>query len=161
MEEADALASRATILAKKMLAIGTPQELRSRFSNEYHVSIVLASAPNSTNQQMNEVLLFIKSHIASVALEREMLRGQIRFTMPSADPARLRKLNVIELSQLLERHKAALGIEYYSIGCPTLENAFLNAVQAHNVEEENEQPDKASLWQRCRKFVERAPGIKI
>lgn len=140
MEEADALASRAAIVARKMLAIGTTQELRTRFSSAYHVSILLASGANSTHEEMESVFKFILRCIKTVQLEREMLRGQIRFTMPANDPDRPSKPNVVELSQLLEAYKAELGIEYYSIACPTLENAFLNAIEAHNVEDREDLP---------------------
>ena len=44
MEEADALASRSSILAKKMLAVGTNDALRKRWGDGYYIHLVLNSA---------------------------------------------------------------------------------------------------------------------
>ena len=41
MEEADRLCRRAGIMAQKMLAIGTTEDLRRKHGNRYHVHILL------------------------------------------------------------------------------------------------------------------------
>ncbi|OAR00621.1 hypothetical protein LLEC1_02972 [Akanthomyces lecanii] len=103
MEEADALANRAVILATKVLDIGTTQDLRT-----------------------------------SAALERDMSRGQIRFTVPlqSQGGAAASSLTVITITELLEYSKQELGIAHYSVGSATLEGAFLNIIQANNFQED-------------------------
>ncbi|KAF3061699.1 Retinal-specific ATP-binding cassette transporter [Daldinia childiae] len=55
MEEADALANRAGILAKRMLAMGTTENLRQRFGDTLHVHLVSKSAPHSTPEEMERV----------------------------------------------------------------------------------------------------------
>jgi hypothetical protein len=53
MEEADALATRAAIIAKRLLTIGTTEALRKTHSNEYHVHLILKSAPLSTPEEIH------------------------------------------------------------------------------------------------------------
>lgn len=52
MEEADTLATRTAIISKRLLAVGTTQALRKRYSNIYYVNILLATAPTSTPAEM-------------------------------------------------------------------------------------------------------------
>ena len=84
MEEADALATRAAILAKRLLAIGTTQELRARYSNLYHVTLVLRTAPESAADEMHAVETWVRERFADVAFEGESLGGQVRFVVPNA-----------------------------------------------------------------------------
>lgn len=52
MEEADALADRAGIMARRMLALGTADELRKKHGDAYHVHVVHKNAPFSTEAEM-------------------------------------------------------------------------------------------------------------
>ena len=54
MEEADALASREEN-AKKMLVVGTSDDLRKRWSDGYYIHLFLKSAPASTEAEMYNV----------------------------------------------------------------------------------------------------------
>ncbi|KAH8204365.1 hypothetical protein TruAng_001416 [Truncatella angustata] len=87
MEEADALATRAAIIARRLLAIGTTQELRKRHSNEYHVHLILKSAPLSSPEEMRNVADWVLQRFSStgsnVQFEGENLGGQVRFRVPA------------------------------------------------------------------------------
>jgi ATP-binding cassette, subfamily A (ABC1), member 3 len=161
MEEADALATRAAIISKKLLAVGTTKELRQKYSNWNHVQLLLKSAPYSTDEEMAIVQDWVVRNVPGAQLERETLGGQIRFTIPNVsstagstsqptpldDQGRVSNASV-RLIQQIEKNKEALGIEYYSIGGATLERVFLSVVKKNNVTEEDELPKKQSFWRR-------------
>lgn len=144
MEEADNLATRAAILSGRLLAVGTTQTLREKYSNVYHVNIMLSSSPGSTPEEMDNIRSFVHDNVPSAKLERDMLGGQVRFTIDAASSNSSssqqqsgRGSNVTALITLLEENKQALGIEYYSISAATLETVFLSVVRANNVQEED------------------------
>lgn len=156
MEEADRLASRTAIMASRMLAIGSTAQLRSKYGGGYSVGLTLRSAPNSTQEEMHDVLAFMRQNApGEVTLERDMLRGQIRFTMAPAKTSteqsgETRQPAAIAMWNLLDEYKDELGIAFYSIGGATLANAFMNVVRANNVREENSEAKKRSIGQRIR-----------
>lgn len=135
MEEADTLATRAAIISKHLLAVGTTQALRERYSNVYYVNLLLKSAPKSTTEEMLRVRGWISERIPGAQLEREMLGGQMRFTIPGVGSNG--RSPVPQVIELLEREKDNVGIEYYSIGGATLESVFLSVVRKNNVQEED------------------------
>ncbi|KAK9774832.1 hypothetical protein SCAR479_08387 [Seiridium cardinale] len=175
MEEADALATRAAIIAGRLLAIGTTQELRKRHSNEYHVHLILKSAPLSTPQEMQRVADWVVQRFSArgneVKFEGQNLGGQVRFRVPAdaVVPARATALDIGRafggdelvspmeggdggksfvryLIETLEDYKAELGLDCYSIGAATMERVFLSVVKESDaVEEEDE---KRSIWRR-------------
>ncbi|OAA75244.1 ABC transporter-like protein [Akanthomyces lecanii RCEF 1005] len=138
MEEADALANRAVILATKVLDIGTTQDLRTRYGNQSHITVQLTSAPHTSEDEMQRVWARIQEGVPSAALERDMSRGQIRFTVPlkGQGGAGSSSLTVITITELLEYSKQELGIAHYNVGSATLEGAFLNIIQANNFQED-------------------------
>ncbi len=154
MEEADRLAGRTAIMASRMLAIGSTAQLRSKYGGGYSVSLTLRSAPDATTEEMQTVLAWMHQHApGTVTLEREMLRGQIRFTLaPQAEAvgSEEKPPAAIAMWNLLDENKDALGIAFYSIGGATLANAFNNVVRANNVREENSEAKKRSMGQRIR-----------
>lgn len=133
MEEADALADRAVILATKVLDIGTTQALRTRYGTQSLISVQLASAPHTSDEEMRRVWARILEGVPSAALERDMSRGQIRFHVPlnSQDGAPNSSLTVIKIIEFLEHSKGELGIAHFNVGSATLEGAFLNIIQAN------------------------------
>lgn len=137
MEEADALATRTAIMARRLLAIGTTQALRERYRNLYYVHLVLASAPTSAPHEMARLGAWVQDRVPGVRLDREMLGGQVRFTMPAAPNGQGGASPVAGLIGILERDKEVLGIEFYSISGPTLENVFLSVVGENHVQEED------------------------
>ena len=160
MEEADALASRAAIVARRMLAIGTTQELRKAHSNEYHVHLILRTAPLSSVEEMNRVAGWVKHHFPNIQFEGQNLGGQVRFVVPAdsqapepagsssagAQTPRSRSF-VRYLIEMLERNKLALGVDCYSIGAATMERVFLSVVKESDAVED-EGDEKKAWWRR-------------
>ncbi|EER27748.1 ABC transporter domain containing protein [Coccidioides posadasii C735 delta SOWgp] len=81
MEEADALAKRAGIMAKRMLALGTTDYLRKRHGNAYHVHMVHKSAPHTSNEDMEKVRRWIIDHLPGASVEQKTYHGQLRFSV--------------------------------------------------------------------------------
>jgi ATP-binding cassette, subfamily A (ABC1), member 3 len=124
MEEADALATRTAIMQRRFLAIGTTGELRQKYCDTYHISILLASAPGSTRREMEAVRRSLAGMIpAGAELERDMAGGQIRLAVPGTDGESSGRL-----IGLLEDNRDRLGIAYCAVTNPTLENVFASVI---------------------------------
>ncbi|TQW00331.1 ABC transporter [Cordyceps javanica] len=157
MEEADRLAGRTAIMVGRMLAVGSTAQLRRRYGGGNSVSLTLRSAPASTREEMEAVLAWVRQRApGSVTLERDMLRGQIRFMLapPPQEEAEAEQAEgpppAIALWNMLDENKDELGIAFYSIGGATLANAFMNVVRANHVREENSEAKKRSIGQKIR-----------
>ncbi|KAI6352635.1 hypothetical protein MCOR25_009365 [Pyricularia grisea] len=137
MEEADALCTRAAILSKNLLAIGTTQELRSKYSDIYNLDLVLKSAPQTNPQEAKAVEDWVLSRFPAVKLAGESLGGQIKFTVPAKDP-------IGQMMTALEENKEELGLLTYGLAQPTLENVFISVVKDNYVEEDGK---KKKWWQ--------------
>jgi ATP-binding cassette, subfamily A (ABC1), member 3 len=87
MEEADALASRAGILAKRMLAMGTTDQLRDRFGDALHIHLVSNTAPRTPPQEMERVLAWVTRTFPGAACEEQTYHGQMRFAVPASSVA--------------------------------------------------------------------------
>ncbi|KAI8626486.1 ABC transporter [Xylariaceae sp. FL1651] len=151
MEEADALASRAGILAKRMLAMGTIDNLRERFGDAVHVHLVSKSAPHSTDEEMEHMREWVLSALPGAIVESKTYHGQMRFSVPGNSIAGREATSgsaVGRLVVLLEEQKAALGIEHYSCTPTTLDQVFLTIVGRHNVQEEGYTEKKKPWWRR-------------
>ena len=178
MEEADALADRAGIMAKRMLALGTTDQLRKQHGDTYHVHLVHRDAPHTSDKDMDQIRDFIYQSFPGAETEDRAFHGQLRFSVPnerhivdddtsSTDDKSPEKKGYVHTSvfgttgssistlfALLEANKERLGFQYYSVSQATLDQVFLNIVTKHNVMEENyarSQPKKKSFWQRLRK----------
>lgn len=136
MEEADTLGTRAAIISEKLLAVGTTQELRERYSNVNYVSLLLSSAPHSSVEEMELVRDWVFDNVRGAKLERNMMGGQVQFTMPGRDEEGFSP--VPKLVTLLEKRKKELGIEYYSVSGATLERVFLGVVRENFIEEDEQ-----------------------
>jgi ATP-binding cassette, subfamily A (ABC1), member 3 len=88
MEEADALAGRAGILAKRMLALGTTEQLRHRFGDALHVHFVLKGAPHTGEAEIAMVREWIGSMFPGVEVEQKTYHGQMRFAVPASEVTR-------------------------------------------------------------------------
>ncbi|KAI9691944.1 MAG: hypothetical protein M1820_009652 [Bogoriella megaspora] len=84
MEEADALADRAGIMARKMLALGTSDFLRKKYGDAYHVHLVHRSAPHTSDEEMQRVRTWVKENIPNAVTEDRMFHGQLRFMVSNA-----------------------------------------------------------------------------
>lgn len=171
MEEADALAGRVGIMARRMLALGTPDNLRHRFGDALHIHLVSASAPRTTAEEMDRVVGWIRSTFPAADVEEKTYHGQLRFSVHASEVLAITRGRVEaeitrqshDVSQsaignlmiLLEENKAQLGIGHYSVCPTTLDQVFLAIVGQHNVKEEGyEESDKVPLWKRmlCMKY---------
>ncbi|KAF2843000.1 ATP-binding cassette sub-family A member 7 [Patellaria atrata CBS 101060] len=170
MEEADALADRAGIMAKRMLALGTSNALRKKYGDAWHVHLVHRTAPHTSLEDMQTMKAWVERNIPGAVVEDRMFHGQLRFKVPtsgfvvdektatssttesSKSVSTPEQLEVIEqhkaqtgiasLFTLLETHKDELGCEYYSVSQTTLDQVFLTIVGKHNIEEENAREEK-------------------
>ncbi|KAI9788547.1 MAG: hypothetical protein M1835_002205, partial [Candelina submexicana] len=69
MEEADALADRAGIMAKRMLALGTSDHLRRKHGDAYHVHLVTTSAPHTSVEDMERIKMWIEERFEGSVVE--------------------------------------------------------------------------------------------
>lgn len=84
MEEADALAGRAGILARRMLAMGSADDLRQRFGNLLHVHIVCKGAPHTTPEHVAHIRNWIAQTLPGAEVEPKSYHGQMRFSVPAS-----------------------------------------------------------------------------
>ncbi|KAK2811523.1 hypothetical protein FQN50_002146 [Emmonsiellopsis sp. PD_5] len=166
MEEADALANRAGIMAKKMLALGTTDYLRRKHGNRYHIHLVHSNAPHTDEPTMRRIRVWVLRAFPGAIIEQKSYHGQMRFSVPaslgqtgrishhsghgqqssrgSTSVAGSRTARngsssgISNLFSLLERSKARYGFEYYSVSQTTLDQVFLSIVGKHHVEEEGD-----------------------
>lgn len=156
MEEADALANRAGIMAKKMLALGTSDYLRRKHGDQYHVHLITTTAPHTSPEEMERIKLWIVDNFDGAVVEDKTYHGQLRFSVParslpiyeskmahsSVDSIEGRSTEISRsgigpLFAMLEANKETLGFEYYSVSQTTLDQVFLSIVRKHAIEEEN------------------------
>lgn len=86
MEEADALANRAGIMASKMLALGTTDYLRRKHGDSYYVHLVHRDAPHTSNEDMDRIRGWILRRMAHAKVEQATYHGQLRFEVPTTAP---------------------------------------------------------------------------
>ncbi|TAQ86893.1 hypothetical protein B7494_g4800 [Chlorociboria aeruginascens] len=176
MEEADALADRAGIMAKRMLAMGTSDHLRRKHGDAYYIHLVLKTAPHTTPPEILKLRTWILEHFPTAAIEDKTFHGQMRFSVPAhraapQEPAALKLKDADEihggishphtrtsgdglgsLISILEEYREELALEHYSVSRTTLDQVFLSIVEKNNVEEENYAVEKS------RSFFSRAGG---
>jgi len=165
MEEADALANRAGIMARRMLALGATDSLRHRFGDTLHVHLVSKTAPHSTPEEMDRVRTWILGTFRGAEVEQETFHGQMRFSIPTESVRELQKRKggrpgadaedtgsaIGQLLIVLEENKDALGIAHHSVSPTTLNEVFLTIVGQHDVMEEGyrrEEVHKKPWWKK-------------
>lgn len=84
MEEADALANRAGIMARQMLALGTTDHLRRKYGNMYHVHLVHSQAPHTTADDMDAIRSRVQDTFSGAVIEQKTYHGQLRFSIPAS-----------------------------------------------------------------------------
>lgn len=165
MEEADALAGRVGIMARRMLALGTPDHLRHRFGDALHIHLVSGNAPRTSQEEMDRVIRWVRATFPSADVEEKTYHGQLRFSVTANEVLSVtqgrREAEITSTSQdlsqsaignlvvLLEEKKAELGVGHYSVSPTTLDQVFLTIVGQHNVKEEGyEEAGKPPLWKK-------------
>jgi len=119
MEEAEALCTRCGVMARgELVALGTPQHLKSKFVAEY--SLALELLPGADFEKVGEF-----GTVELKATPRESVKkGAVHFTLRNSD------VDVADVFEAIESNKSKLGIDAYSLQQPTLEQVFINVV--HN-----------------------------
>lgn len=129
MEEAAALSSRAGILAKTFLAVGSVEELRHRWGDGYYIHLVLKSAPTTTDQEMTNAKRWVGDTFPGASVEDRSFRGQVRFSVPTYRSVNTQSEGITPVNspggvnrvfKTLEENKNTLGLEYYSVSQTTL-----------------------------------------
>ena len=163
MEEVDRLCARVGIMARRMLALGSSEELRRRHGDRYHVHVLMKSAPYTSKEEAEGVVRWVEATFEGAVVERPF-HGQVRFSVPvegdlsskavavvAADEDSIEaeekgivtssggasKSSIASLFMTLESSKKEVGFEYYSVSRTTLDQVFLSIVGKHKVEEEN------------------------
>lgn len=133
MEEVDALASRVGIIASKMLAVGTPSSLKSRFAT-YEIHLLADYVPSLLEHFHSHS--FPSAHISMDTLTRISVSGVQEDDLP-------------RLLDVLAGAKSDLGLDQVTIQEASTETAFLEIVKQNNIqEEERHQRIKVSWWSR-------------
>lgn len=135
MEEVDALASRVGIIASKMLAVGTPASLKSRFAT-YEIHLAASNvAP---------VLEYFHSH--SFPSARASMDTLTRISVSG-----VKEDDLPRLLDVLEGAKRELELDQVTIQEASTETAFLEIVKQHNIqEEERHEGTRQPWWRRLR-----------
>lgn len=152
MEEADALANRAGIMASRMLALGATEDLRRKHGNAYHIHLIHNKAPHTTDEAMSKIRTWVQQSFPRAEIESKTYHGQLRFSVPIGNtpnsPSKdhgdsiVQDGNLVRIATLfstLERNKEDLGFEYYSVSQTTLDQVFLTIVGKFQVESEDHQ----------------------
>lgn len=88
MEEADKLATRVGIMKRKMLALGTVGQLGDQYGDAWVVQLVLKSAPETTEEEMEACKGWVRRKIPGVQMDKWGSRGgghgQLRFKVLKA-----------------------------------------------------------------------------
>lgn len=88
MEEADKLATRVGIMKRKMLALGTVANLGEQYGDAWVVQLVLKSAPETTEEEMEACKEWVRRKIPGVQMDKWGSRGgghgQLRFKVLKA-----------------------------------------------------------------------------
>ena len=155
MEEADALASRVGVIAKRLLDIGTTSHLRAKHGHGFHVHIVMKSAPTTTDEEINKLQRWVDQHMEGAERESIPYHGQLRYNVPITPPTKKPEAvttddqissstavtedsrTVASLFTLLEENKDAMGIEFYSVSPSTFDEVFLKVIEKNDVGEED------------------------
>ncbi|KAK1636411.1 ATP-binding cassette sub-family A member 1 [Colletotrichum phormii] len=136
-----------------MLALGEVEQLQSRFGDSLYVHLVSRTAPHSTPEEMDRMLVWVLQRFPSARVEPETYHGQLRFSIAASDVLQKsqqslqgrganqsgenRQLSAIgQLIVMLEENKNILGIEHQSVSRTTLNDVFLSIVGQHDVQEE-------------------------
>lgn len=96
MEEADALADRVGIMARRMLALGTADSLRSKHGDAYYVHLVHKDAPHTSEEDINTIKSWVRRSFPAAVLEDRSFHGQIRFSVPNRGTAK-QELDLVSL----------------------------------------------------------------
>ncbi|OCL07698.1 ABC transporter [Glonium stellatum] len=184
MEEADHLADRVGVLAKRMLDIGSTAHLRNKHGYGFHIHLISKSAPFTSVDEMEKVRLWIEENLPGAQQEGKPYHGQMRFNIPAQKhlsepeqkqnnkkvpetfiheetgmPSTRDGISIGALFVLLEENKDVLGLEFHSVSPSTFDEVFLRVVEKHNIGEEDRAEVKKTLNYYMRKLFKRVVAI--
>ncbi|KAI5812229.1 hypothetical protein BZA77DRAFT_359663 [Pyronema omphalodes] len=139
MEECSALASKAGIMKKRMLAEGTVEQLRKDAGDKYLLHLVLGSAPHSTPEEMRAVKNWVQTVFRNAEVEEREFGGQLRVLIPAGQGG------IREVFRILEKQAAEQGVRYWSVDRGTMDMVFLEVVGR---EQDEEKEVKESEWNK-------------
>lgn len=125
LEETEALCTRLAILVKgRMVCVGTPQHLKSRYGLSYQLDIKL------TSPDKEEVLLDeLRRRVQGVHVEESWF-GRLTCILPvEGNPS------IGDLFEVVEGLKDNAGVEEYILSQTTLEQVYLKFAREQTVEE--------------------------
>ena len=146
MEEASALANRAAIMAKRLLAIGDVKKLSDTYGEGlFHVHLFHREGAAMVDEDIAAIHEWVGENFPGARWTGKTLHGQFRFAVTGAGVAEKNKIQIesaegapsghdsgaghlTSMLQLLEANKEKLGIEYYSVNETTLEDVFLTII---------------------------------
>ncbi|KAK9462577.1 uncharacterized protein V1516DRAFT_670618 [Lipomyces oligophaga] len=141
MEEASALAVRAGILAKSLLAVGTCDYLREQYGHAVSVHFICASGVGATTEEMNQIYDWACGRFPEndVTVEDIMYHGQVKLAIDSRGTKS--RLDILTIIKAIETAKKNIGVKFYSVNQTSLEEVFLSIVSAHDIAEEGYRAD--------------------
>ncbi|EGX88693.1 ABC transporter [Cordyceps militaris CM01] len=158
MEEADTLATRAGIMARRMLALGGTEQLCQKFGDALHVHMVSKTAPHSSDEEMQQMQAWVMDTFSGARIEQETFHGQMRFSVPASSIPVSNGSGgedsgsgsaIGQLLLILEENRERLGVAHHSVSPTTLNEVFLTIVGKYDVQEEGEAaPKKTPWWKR-------------
>ncbi|KAH8592220.1 hypothetical protein B0O99DRAFT_247938 [Bisporella sp. PMI_857] len=163
MEEADALADRAGIMARRMLAMGTSDGLRQRFGGWWYIHLVLKSAPHTPDFEIMNLRSWVQQSFPGANIEDKTYHGQLRFSVPISERdaevsedeisggRNIKRDGIGKIITLLEENRLRMGLDHYSVSPTTLDQVFLTIVQKNDVQEEGYSEAKKGLFARLMK----------
>jgi len=117
MTEADALCNQIGIMVSGTLrCLGSSQHLKNKYGSGYRLAIKAAI------RQTDQISEFVTNLYPSAKFLNEMA-GTINFEIPQKD------VQLVQIFQSIESHKATLGINDYSVSQTSLEQVFLRFAQ--------------------------------
>jgi ATP-binding cassette subfamily A (ABC1) protein 3 len=115
MEEADKLATRVGIMKRKMLALGSVGQLGEQYGDAWVVQLVLKSAPETTEEEMEACKEWVRRKIPGVQMDKWGSRGgghgQLRFKVLKAAKGEEASRAPSSSKDSIEKTKADANVE--------------------------------------------------
>ncbi|ODQ51080.1 hypothetical protein SAICODRAFT_27131 [Saitoella complicata NRRL Y-17804] len=143
MEEADALANRSGILAKRFLAFGTIRDLKEKYGAGYSVACACESP--------GDVELLTKSvreRYPDAIIGGQVYGTNVKYRIPKG------AASVADIFKHMEHIRSViLPALKYSVSGATLEEVFVSVVEKNNIKEEGADPEPTKVKRGWRRFV--------
>ena len=154
MYEADALCSSISIMVEGQIrALGTKQRLKSEFGSGYEVVVKgldeTARSAGQFTEAKKQFRLRMADFLTSLFPGTTLIAnsgGLLTFRVLKEE------MDIGKAFDSLHKSSAALGVEYFTISQPTLEQVFIRTVKAHTTKKKGEAVEES---------LEEADGVAI